>query len=95
MIESERYLQNQTSQEIQPGRVAHVNEALVPLFEGLSAFTVGTDDTLRNMRWRMEVEKHAHFSGAVLMEVFDRLQVNDTVYARFKARHHRKKTSWW
>jgi hypothetical protein len=47
------------------------------------------------MRWRMEAGKDGHFSGAILMEVFDRLQVNDTVYARFKARHYRKKTSWW
>jgi|TARA_B110000208_G_scaffold28217_1_gene36888 hypothetical protein len=95
MIESERYLNNQISQDMQPDRMAHVNEALVPLFEGLSAFTVGTDDTLRNMRWRMEAGKGTHFSGDILMEVFDRLQVNDTVYARFRARHHRKKTSWW
>lgn len=95
MIESERYLQNQKSQNMHQDRVTHVNESLVPLFEGLSVFTVGTDDTLRNMRWRMEAQKDAHFSGAILMEVFDRLQVNDTVYARFRARHHRKKTSWW
>ena len=47
------------------------------------------------MRWQMAAGKDAHFSGAILMEVFDGLQVNDTVYAHFKARHHRKKTSWW
>ena len=57
MIETERYLMNQGSTRMQPDRVAHVKEALVPLFEGLSAFTVGTDDTLRNMRWRMEARK--------------------------------------
>lgn len=95
LIESERYLMNQAPTRMQPDRVDHVNKTLVPLFEGLSVFTVGTDDTLRNMRWRMEAGKDDHFSGAILMEVFDRLQVNDTVYARFRARHHRKKTSWW
>jgi hypothetical protein len=95
MTESERYLLNAPPRDFDPDRCAHVNAHLVPLFEGLSAFTVGTDDTLRNMRWRIEAQKDRHFTGAILLTVFDRLQVNDTVYARFRAHHHRKRTSWW
>ena len=95
MIESERYLNAEFPKEMEPDRIENVIKNLVPLFEGLSVFTVGTDDTLRNMRWRMEAGKRVHFSGAILIEVFDRLQVNETVYARFRAMHHRQKTSWW
>ena len=95
MIESERYLSNQGSPSLNSDRVTRVKEELVPLFEGLSVFTVGTDDTLRNMRWRMEAEENPHFSSAILIEVFNRLQQNDTVYERFKSRHHRNRTSWW
>ena len=30
------------------------NEERIPLFDGTSVFKVGTDDTLRNMRWRID-----------------------------------------
>ena len=33
--------------------------------------------------------------GPILREIWARLQINDTVFARFKALHTREKTSWW
>lgn len=67
------------------------------LFDGTSAFAVGTDDTLRNMRWRLEPICKAHELGQIVMEIFDRLQLeqNENVYSRFKQRHTREKTRWW
>lgn len=67
------------------------------LFDGTSAFTVGTDDTLRNMRWRLEQICETHELGQIVMKVFDRLQLdqNNNVYSRFKQRHTRDKTRWW
>lgn len=95
MAESESFFQNTSSQPFDAERVEQVQHDLVPLFEGLSCFTVGTDDTLRNMRWRIDAQQHDHFTGAILANVFQRLQENDTVYARFRAHHHRERTRWW
>lgn len=69
----------------------------VPLFDGLAAFVPGTDDTLRNMRWRLDQVCALHPLGAIVMEIFDRLQRdgNDNVYARFRQRHTRDRTRWW
>lgn len=68
----------------------------VPLFDGLSAATVGADDTLRNMRWRLQDVCAQRTLGAVVLEIFDRLQNegHDNVYLRFRQRHTRDKTRW-
>ena len=67
------------------------------LFDGIAGFIPGTDDTLRNMRWRLEAVCQLHPLGALVMEIFERLQreSNDNVYLRFKQRHTREKTRWW
>ncbi|QNP47158.1 hypothetical protein [Diaphorobacter aerolatus] len=69
----------------------------VGLFDGVAGFIPGTDDTLRNMRWRLEAVCGLHPLGVVVMELFDRLQLeaNDNVYSRFRRRHTREKTQWW
>lgn len=69
----------------------------VGLFDGVAGFIPGTDDTLRNMRWRLEDVCGLHPLGKVVMEIFERLQRagNDNIYLRFKARHTREKTRWW
>jgi hypothetical protein len=71
----------------------------LPLWDGTSAFAIGTDDTLRNFRWRLESllsgqGKELH-SIKILKEVFIRLQVNDNVYRRFREHHSRQRTAWW
>lgn len=95
MQESERYIVNAKAAQVDPDRVAHLQENLVPLFEGMSCFTVGTDDTLRNMRWRLEPFFKQGPAGYILETVWTRLQKEDTVFNRFGALHHRKKTQWW
>lgn len=69
----------------------------VALFDGTSAFAVGTDDTLRNMRWRLDKICAHHELGRIVIEVFERLQLeqNNNIYSRFKNRHTRERTRWW
>jgi hypothetical protein len=95
MYESERYLRQTEEITLDQGRVADVQERLIPLFEGMSCFTVGTDDTLRNMVWSMEPFMEIKPTGPILREIWARLQTNDTVFSRFKNLHNRAKTSWW
>jgi len=94
--ETERFLCEQ-SLEVNPQHHALLQQQRYALFDGTSAFTVGTDDTLRNMRWRLEQVCKAHELGQIVMKIFDRLQLeqNENVYSRFKQRHIRDKTRWW
>jgi len=71
------------------------NGERIPLFDGVSVFKIGTDDTLRNMRWRIDKAAKINIAGEILLEIFSRLQKSDTVYKRFKDKHTRDKTSWW
>lgn len=98
LCESERFLQaTDAPLADQPQALHRLQTQRVPLFDGLSAFTAGTDDTLRNMRWRLQDVCALHPLGAVVLEIFDRLQRegNDNVYLRFQRRHTRDKTRWW
>ena len=95
MQESERHLCGTAAATPDPARVDHVRTDLVPLFQGMSCFTVGTDDTLRNMRWRLERFFKVMPTGAILKTAWDRCQSEDTVFARMRAMHIRKRTSWW
>ena len=69
----------------------------VALFDGTSALAVGTDDTLRNMRWRLDKVCGHHELGQIVIEIFDRLQMdeNPNIYSRFENRHTRERTRWW
>ncbi|MDI7860920.1 hypothetical protein MRS76_03035 [Rhizobiaceae bacterium n13] len=95
VYESERLITNSTDNPVDEDKVEHLQTKLVPLFEGLSCFTVGTDDTLRNMRWRLEPLFAEGPVGKILKTVYDRLQVNDTAFARLRELHRRDKTGWW
>ena len=84
------YQENEAiKQKLQTERVA--------LFDGTSALAVGTDDSLRNMRWRLDKVCGQHELGQIVIEIFDRLQQpeNDNIYSRSKVRHTREKTRWW
>ena len=96
----------ETERFLQPALTASVDDAdalqalqsrRVGLFDGLTAFIAGTDDTLRNMRWRLGDVCALHPLGAVVLEIFERLQRegHDNVYLRFRQRHTRERTRWW
>lgn len=93
--ETERYMTHADTLKDDAKRVEALQKERVPLFDGTSAFAVGTDDTLRNMRWRIDKLAKTNVAGEILLEIFKRLQEHDTVYKRFKDRHTRKRTGWW
>jgi len=96
MQESERFITNAHSFIDDKEKMARLdNEERVPLFDGTSVFKVGTDDTLRNMRWRIDKVAKINTAGAILLEIFLRLQEHDTVFKRLRDRHRRNKTGWW
>lgn len=94
--ETERFLCDQ-SVTVNSEHQQYLQHQRYALFDGTSAFAVGTDDTLRNMRWRLEQVCEIHPLGQIVIEIFDRLQrdENNNVYSRFKQRHTREKTRWW
>ena len=97
MQESERFITNASQQSVDDKEKLNKlnNEERFPLFDGISVFKFGTDDTLRNMRWRIDNVAKFNVSGKILLEVFMRLQGFDTIYKRAKDRHARNRTSWW
>jgi hypothetical protein len=96
MQESERFITNADKCTYNKEKIARLdNEERFSLFDGTSVFKVGTDDTLRNMRWRIDKVAKLNVAGNILLEIFLRLQTYDTVYKRFKDRHIRDKTGWW
>jgi len=93
--ETERFLQSTDKHPDDQQKLEILQSKRVALPDGMSGFAVGTDDTLRNMRWRIEEISSLHPLGDMLLEVFNRVQNYETVYKRFRDRHTRKKTSWW
>jgi len=94
--ESEHFITNYDSYEVDSKKITRLdNEERVPLFDGTSVFKIGTDDTLRNMRWRIDKVAKINIAGEILLEIFLRLQEYDTVFKRLKDRHSRSKTGWW
>ena len=96
LSETERFLQETDNASDNEARKQILESERVALFEGMSCFAVGTDDTLRNMRWRMEeVCKYDSPLSKILVEIFNRIQNSENVYRRFKNRHRRERTAWW
>ena len=96
MQESERFITNAHSSIDDKEKMTRLdNEERIPLFDGTSVFKVGTDDTLRNMRWRIDKVAKINIAGEILLEIFLRLQEHDTVFKRLRDRHSRSKTGWW
>jgi hypothetical protein len=96
MQESERFITNAQECIDDKEKITKLdNEERSSLFDGTSVFKFGTDDTLRNMRWRIDKVAQLNIAGEILREVFLRLQKFDTIYKRSKKRHTRDKTGWW
>jgi len=94
--ESERFITNLNDSIVDKEKIKRLdNEERIPLFDGTSVFKVGTDDTLRNMRWRIDKVAKINIAGEILLEIFLRLQEHDTIFKRLKDKHKRSKTGWW
>ena len=95
--ESERFLIKAADCSVDTSRYQSLQNERLALFDGVAGFAVGTDDTLRNMRWRLDKLCSTHPLGAIVLEVFERVQKPEfsTVYSRFRDLHTRDKTAWW
>ncbi len=92
--ETEHYA-NHYKSNISDEMIESLQAKRVGLFDGTSAFAIGTDDTLRNMRWRLNKIAKNNIVGEILLELFNRVNTHNTVYKRMKDKHTRDKTSWW
>ena len=95
IYETERFATNSVTKIYDTKQVDTLQKERIGLFDGTSAFAVGTDDTLRNMRWRMDALPMAGPSTLILKEVFQRLNKHETAFKRMKEKHTRKNTVWW
>lgn len=68
----------------------------LPLYDGLTYFRVGSDDTLKNMRSRYEQFSEADkLASTILLSVFDRLQTNDSAFSILRSLHKSERSKWW
>ena len=95
IYETERFSTNSLINNYDPQQIEILQKERVALFDGTSAFAVGTDDTLRNMRWRMDSLPIVGPCTLILKEIFDRLNNHETAYKRMVQNHHRPNTQWW
>lgn len=66
------------------------------LYDGLTYFHIGTDDTLKNMRHRyQQFYEKDKLAATMLLFAFDRLQNNKSAFATMKALHKDDKSKWW
>jgi hypothetical protein len=95
IYETENYLSEHDEIIHAKSRITNTQSRLIPLFEGLSSFTVGTDDTLRHLVWRLKPFYGVNPSGVILEEVWQRLQTKHTAFSRLRHLHTSKTTKWW
>lgn len=68
----------------------------LPLYDGLTYFRVGYDDTLKNMRSRYEqFSETDKLASTILLSVFDRLQTNGSAFSILRSLHKDSKSQWW
>lgn len=98
VYETQQFLQGSNSQfeHLVPDNIEALYSTHLPLYEGLSYFRIGTDDTLHNMRKRYEryysIDKLA---TTMLLFVFDKLQDNKSAFYTMKSFHKDEKSKWW
>ena len=69
--ESERFITNAQNCIDDDEKINRLdNEERFALFDGTSVFKFGTDDTLRNMRWRIDKAAKLNIAGEILLEIF-------------------------
>ena len=68
----------------------------LPLYDGLTYFRIGTDDSLRNMRKRYrKFHKIDKLATNMLLAVFEKLQNTDSAFATLRQLHRDDWSKWW
>lgn len=66
------------------------------LYDGLTYFRIGTDDSLRNMRKRYhKFHKVDKLATTILLAVFEKLQNNQSAFATLRQLHRDDWSKWW
>lgn len=66
------------------------------LYDGLTYFRIGTDDTLKHMRSRYESFHNTDkLATTMLLSVFDKLQDNNSAFSTLRALHKDDNSKWW
>lgn len=94
VAETDRFL-HPSANDHDPARFQILREGPKPMFDGMTFFAAGTDDSLTNLRRRMEPAFRQGVPGAILREVFRRLNDQPTVLNRMRALNRREATRWW
>jgi len=95
VYESERYACKAQTTPPDPKQIEALQSGRTPFFDGTSAFVIGTDDTLRNMYWRLDNLQEHIPTSLIVKELFRRVNIHETAFKRMKDRHTRKNTVWW
>lgn len=67
----------------------------VPLFDGLTTFSIGNGDMIMNQRRRFaDLVQSGSFAHRIVATILERIDSNDTVFSRFAALHQNEATRW-
>lgn len=97
VYETHKFLQhNSNSKSLMDDSVAALYNGDLPLYNGLTYFRIGSDDTLKNMRNRYEgFYDSDKLAASILLSVFDKLQNHKSAFTSMRALHKDEKSKWW
>lgn len=97
--ETDRYLRLSIGTDLPPfneDKKAELYKGDLPLYDGLTYFRIGTDDSLRNMRKRYtKFYKVDEFATTILLDVFEKLQNNKSAFTTLRSLHKDDWSKWW
>ncbi|MBS9777971.1 MAG: hypothetical protein KGV50_04325 [Gammaproteobacteria bacterium] len=87
--------QNHNNTIIQQDKLAHQHQRIWPLYDGLTYFRAGSDDTLNNMRTRYEsFFQDDKLATQILIAVFERIHTPDSAFNMMK-KLNKSRPDWW
>lgn len=99
VYETKQFLQRPSNSEFLPlvdDNIDAFHRSDIPLYDGLTYFRVGSDDSLKNMR-----NRYKSFYGSdklattMLLSVFDKLQKSNSAFSTMRSLHKSEKSEWW
>lgn len=97
VYETEKFLRGfDTLKETNQNNVNALYAKHLDLYNGLTYFRIGADDTLKNMRNRYEKFKDKDLlATTILLYVFNQLQTENTAFSLVKSLHKDDNSKWW
>lgn len=77
-------------------KVTMLYQGDLPLYDDLTYFRIGGDDSLKNMRRRYEKFYEVDYlANTILLFVFDKLQTHDNAFYTLRLLHKDERSRWW